>query len=537
MRFRALSYWLAASFACIVVTCIANYVYLAGQPIDACIVTTWSAGLPTLREIGAVASCRAASGVTQPADTESHERAEVRAPLPRLLGPVRGLLIASARDGVMASFDGRDAWLTPNELLRDQAYEGTGATELGLGIGVHWEGVVDALARKLNTTAAKLERDGRIWRVRFALQPRLQQLPARRPDSLAGAHASAEFLARNVDEFGSYRYLVDGPTNVTLPGYSWARHAGATMFLADAYQQQPTTLLARALTRTQQRLMESVSVSCGRYSCVELDGFPVGVTALSTIALTHAQRAQPSAEIGRLLPKLTEFLRSLQRPDGEFKHLVSPDSGVLSDQQIPYVSSQIVLALALAYGANHDERDLKAARLGLDYQVTRAGRFFGSHYYAAEEHWTCQAMAELWPVAPNPDALDFCLRWHALQRRMQYAPKETVWDADGAYGVGPLFSPKTTPAASRLESATATLSVLRRARPMSDQVPLLEDECARAAAFLLRHQWLPGPRFMLANPAAVVGAMPGSAADYHLRNDYAQHAGAGLLKWAQLQSN
>jgi hypothetical protein len=535
MGLRALSYWFAVSLAFIIATCIATANCLSGKPIDACILTEWGGGLPVLREVGGVALCSATSRSAHSADNVSIEHTELRAPLPRLLGPARGLLIASARDGVMAIFEQREAWLTPNELLQSQAYEAAGATELGLGIGVQWELVVNALARKLNTSAATLERDGSISRVRFARQPSVLHREPSSQELLAGVSASAEFLTRNVDEFGNYRYLVDGPTNVTLPGYSWARHAGATMFLADAYRQAPTTPLSRALALTEQRLVASVSVACGRYTCVDLDGFPVGVTALSTIALLHAQRAQPSAEAARVLPKLTEFLRSLQRSDGEFMHLIAPESGAAVDRQIPYVSGQIVLALALAYGASHDERDLDAARRGLAYQVTSAWSFFGSRYYAAEEHWTCQAMAELWQVAPNIDALNFCLRWHALQRRMQYAPNETLWDADGAYGVGRLFSPKTTPAASRLESAAATLAVLRRARPTSAEVPLLEAECARTAAFLLRQQWHPGPKFMLVDPVAVAGGMPGSATDFHLRNDYAQHAGAGLLKWAQVQ--
>ena len=72
---------------------------------------------------------------------------------------------------------------------------------------------------------------------------------------------------------------------------------------------------------------------------------------------------------------------------------------------------------------------------------------------SAEEHWTCQAMDDLWDRAPNAGALDFCLRWQAFNRKLQYRAGDTPYDADGAYGFGPLFAPRLTPVGSRSEAA------------------------------------------------------------------------------------
>jgi hypothetical protein len=58
----------------------------------------------------------------------------------------------------------------------------------------------------------------------------------------------------------------------------------------------------------------------------------------------------------------------------------------------------------------------------------------------------------------------------------------------------------------------------------------------RSLALLLRVQLRPGATHLFADPAAVYGAFPGSAVDWQLRNDYAQHAGSALIRAADVWS-
>ena len=62
---------------------------------------------------------------------------------------------------------------------------------------------------------------------------------------------------------------------------------------------------------------------------------------------------------------------------------------------------------------------LEAARVAETELAERA-----TGYYWGEEHWTCQAMAELWDRAPNEEALEFCRGWHRYQRKLHLAPLE-----------------------------------------------------------------------------------------------------------------
>jgi hypothetical protein len=151
-------------------------------------------------------------------------------------------------------------------------------------------------------------------------------------------------------------------------------------------------------------------------------------------------------------------------------------------------------------------------------------------------------MDDVWERATAPeqrrtlqDALQFCLDWAAYGRRLMYGPGDTAFDADGAYGVGPLITPRLTPAGSRSEAGIATLDAGRRAGLPASVLAPLERQIRRSLAMLLRHQFLPGPVHLFTDPGAVEGALPGSEVDWALRIDYEQHTGGALMRWLELR--
>lgn len=221
-------------------------------------------------------------------------------------------------------------------------------------------------------------------------------------------------------------------------------------------------------------------------------------------------------------------------------HLYDRDARRPLDVQLPYYSGEAGLALSRVHALLGDGRDLDAATRVLAYLTGPGWAFFGNRYYFGEEHWTCQAMADLWVRAPNPAALDFCLRWQAFDRRLEYAPGDSPFDADGAYGVGPVVTPRLTPVGSRSEAGIATLAAARQAGVPAAECAALESQLRRSLALLLRHQLgsaVAAPRYLFADPDAVAGAMPGSAVDWRLRIDYAQHTGSALVRWLDLHSD
>ena len=449
------------------------------------------------------------------------------------------------RDGMKVTVGDRTEYLTPDDLLARQAFDqGVELPSLGFKAGLDVMLALALVADRFQMTVPDLLDRATVHRIRV-VRALPRETPPRvvtaanmtRDDVRDGAIAAARFLARGVDTRGRYRYLVDAPTNRVLPGYDWPRHAGATYFLAQAAALAEDPELAAAAVRAASFLRDHAMVACGEHRCIgDAKVVDVGSTALALLAFVEMARTKLDVSYADTAPQLSAFLRAQQRPDGEFMHEYDRVAQRPIDVQLLYYSGEATLSLSRAASLESDPRDLDAARRGLAHLVGPAWSFFGSRYYFGEEHWTCQAMEDLWDRAPDPRALDFCVRWQDYDRKLQYTAQETPYDAEGMYGFGPLVTPRLTPVGSRCEAGIATLDAAARAAGTSSAVSpaelaRLDDEMRRSLAVLLRHQFRPGPRHLFAAPAAVEGAMPGSEVDWQLRIDYAQHMGSAMIRW------
>jgi hypothetical protein len=464
-------------------------------------------------------------------------------------------MLVAGRDGLVAEMRGKTAWVTVDDLLAAQAYDhAVSFLDPSLGFGTHRATVISALAAKLGVTVHEVENEAQVRRVRFERHV-VDEVPAPRitADSLdrdreavmTAVHDAAAYLARGVDADGRFRYLVDAVHDraVGQGGYSWPRHGGATYFLAQAAALFDDAEIRYACLRSAARLRDDMMRSCGTNRCIS-DGSDanVGSAALALIAFSEIVRTGADASYRRPAIELARFLRSQQRPDGELMHDFDLATGKPVDVQYMYFTGEASLALARAHRITGDPEDLRAASRALARLSGRGWSFFGSRYYFNEEHWTCQAMADLWERAPDPEALAFCLRWHEYQQRLQHEDGDSPFDAAGSFGFGPFVTPRVTPASSRGEAAAAALEVLQKdpsagaagAEEHARKVALLDRELRGALAFVARSQLRPGPRHLFADPEAVRGAFPGSAIDLQLRIDYVQHAGSMMIRWLAL---
>jgi hypothetical protein len=445
------------------------------------------------------------------------------------------------RDGVVATLGSRTEYLTPDELLARQGYDrGVDVPSLAFKAGVDVPLVLAILAERFGVTVPDLLEHARFRRARL-----VRSIPAAEPpraitaatmtetDVRDAVIAAGRFLARGVDPTGRFRYLIDAPTNRTLPGYDWPRHAGATYFLAQAAALSGDAAMGFAALRAGNLLRGRAMVDCGPNRCIgDTDAVDVGSSALAVIAFVEIARTGLDPSFREAASALAAFLRAQQRPDGELMHVYDRNAKRPVDVQYLYYTGEAALALSRASLLLGDPEDRDAASRALARLVGSGWRFFGSRYYFGEEHWTCQAMEDLWDRAPDPTALDFCVRWQAYDRQLQYGEGDTPYDADGAYGLGPIVTPRLTPVGSRCEAGIATLDAGARAGTVSaDELRRLDLEMRRSLAVLLRHQLRPGLKYLFADPSAVEGAMPASEVDWQLRIDFAQHAGSALVRW------
>jgi hypothetical protein len=481
---------------------------------------------------------------SHPGGTLVHELVVAEGPVVARPEAALAISFVPGRDGISATVGDRTAYMTPDELLSRQAYDkGVNIPSLQLAIGLDTPLALAILSERLGMSARDVLDHGGLRRIRVvrvvpgAAPPRAMTTETMsRGDVRAAAVAAGRYLARGVDARGRFRYLIDAPTNQTIGGYDWPRHAGATYFLAQIAALSKDRDVAYATLRAAGYLRDEAMIHCGGHRCIG-DGARVdlGSAALAAIAFTEVARTQLDPGYALVVPELTAFIRSQQRGDGEFMHEYDRDANKPVDTQLLYYSGEAALALSRAHSLLGDPRDLDAATRAVAYLVSRAWRFFGSRYYWGEEHWTCQAMDDLWGRAPNRQALEFCLDWAAFGRKLQYGPGDTPFDGDGAYGFGPLVTPRLTPAGSRTEAAIATFEAAGRARYAPAELNVLEHQIRRSLALLMRQQFLPGPKHLFADPSAVEGAIPGTEVDWRLRIDYAQHAGCALVRWLELE--
>jgi hypothetical protein len=455
-----------------------------------------------------------------------------------------GISFVPGHDGVKATLGDRTVHVTPDELLSRQLYDhGLNIPSIGIALGVETGALMSLVADKLETDRETVLERARLRRIRVARKagserPRITAQNLRREDVREAVIAGAKYLARGVSDEGRFRYTVRAPTNEELGGYDWPRHAGATYYMAQVAAMTNDATLADAARRAASLMTASGLSTCGQFPCVgEGDSIGLGSTALAVVALSEIVEKKIDVRFAYAIVGLTGFLRSQQRPDGEFMHYYDRASGRPIDTQGLYYSSEATLALAKAYAITKNPADLEAAVRALRYLVGPAWSFFGDRYYYGEEHWTCQALGVLWPHAPDRNALDFCLRWQAFGRAIQQREGDSFFDADGSIGVGPVVTPRLTPVASRCEAAVSTLDVARRAGVAPDEIALLDQQLRRALALLLRQQLRPGPRHLFKSPEAVEGAMPGSEVDWELRIDYTQHTGSALIRWLDLEES
>jgi hypothetical protein len=555
MSVRALSRLLVGYVLLLVIACIAMHAHASLRVVPAdeqrTVASRWANGLLVERKVTGPGG-NALPMSSRDGDTVVHEIAVGEGPLsldPRTFS----YTLVAGRDGLVAELRGKTAWLTVDDLLSAQAYDhAVSFLDPSLGFGTHRATVISALAEQLGVTVGEVEREAKVRRIRFERHvvnerpaPRLEaeSLVRDRDAVLAVVHDAAAFLARGVDGDGRFRYLVDAIKDQSLGGYSWPRHGGATYFLAQAAALFDDPALRYACLRSAARLRDDMMKSCGNNTCIaDGDDANVGSTALALIAFTEIVRTGADGSYRRPVADLARFLRSQQRPDGELMHEFDLATGTPVDVQYMYFTGEAALALARAHRITGDPEDLRAASRALARLSGRGWSFFGSRYYFNEEHWTCQAVADLWDRAPDPEALAFCLRWHEYQRRLQHEDGDSPFDAQGSFGFGPFVTPRVTPASSRGEAAGAALEVLRRdasaggesAGDRTRTAALLEHELRSAIAFVARAQLRPGPRHLFAHPDAVNGAFPGSAIDLQLRIDYVQHAGSMMIRWLEL---
>jgi hypothetical protein len=262
----------------------------------------------------------------------------------------------------------------------------------------------------------------------------------------------------------------------------------------------------------------------------------MGSAALTALAAAEVLAGGDDPAVHDMLQRLTAFVRSMQRADGELMHVYDLRAQKPIDVQKMYYSGEAAVALLASHRVLGDERDLATVRPLMRHLTGAGWSFFGSRYFYGEEHWTCQAVAAAGDRLELPGALDFCIRWLGYQRALMYRQGETPWPVAGAIGVGPVIVPRLTAVASRVEAGAPIYALARRGGYDAAELTALRGQMSAHLGALMRMRWAPGPAHLFRDPAAALGGVPATQASLEVRNDFVQHAGSAMLAWAEILS-
>ncbi len=441
-----------------------------------------------------------------------------RASIPTWLKPLATMSIAFQVDALQTA----DDFFTPARLFAEQAFGkiATPLPELRFGVDI------DAHRSKISDTHVQRWRGIWLTSTRYP-QPRAVSIK----ELEYAAREGVAFIMRHQRADGVFAYTYDARTDTSnYDTSSLPRQAGTAYYLAYAARYFRDAHIRAAAARALGWIAQNRSARCFDQLCIESSGLAdLGANALTLLAASELLRSGDDKTATMLVRQLPAFIYHMQRPDGEVHHFYEVHSGRILDEQSLYYSGEVATALYHVAEHHHQPQAKQAADRVLRFLTHDNWTFFGSRYYYGEEHWTCIAAG--CALSKVAGALEFCERWAQFNRATQYQDHETVWPIKGSYGVGPLFPPRITPTASRSE---ALIAYYRKLRSLHQHDETLKKQIETSLAFLLRHQWLPGPTFAMRDAARARGGLAGSPDGLEVRTDFVQHAGSAMLSYAEL---
>jgi len=475
--------------------------------------------------------------------TAEAARARVKVDLVTARGPVPwrstflfGFAVAPGVDGLVLDFGGRTEWFLPDDLVENELLTGLAPfafMEFEFGLAV--PNLTRLAALRMAASREGWSATDKRWQ-RFRTEAFVEPAagvpdrsaalavfrantpaPALNRTALrAAAIAGGRYLLDKLHPDGSFLYQYDTFTDRSSSAdYSLPRHFGAAMYLAQLgrYTHDPAFRegARRAFGYFEPHAQEVMDET--------------GSAALAVLALTEYRLAEDN-RYDATLRRLGDFLLGMQRPGGDFDHLVY-DRPV----KLMYYDGEAAFALTRLAQAFGEPRYQEAARRALDWLTHDAYDHFAGGFYFGEDHWTCMAAEAAYPLIDSAQYARFCDHYAAFLRRTQFQESEGPDDFTGAYGFTPFFPPHSTPAASRTE---AMISAYVLGRRRGHPVEATRRQVVRSLRYLLAQQIRSENSYLMANPARALGGWMQSPLRRFVRIDFVQHAGDALLRGQDL---
>ncbi len=474
------------------------------------------------------------------------DRSVARGPVLSQSDAILALSIDPGRDGLQSA-ETPEKRVYPDEFILTDSYGNAPLLpfldEVRLGVDVRWIRQYLGLQQ-----GAKLER----FRTEAWIECGTKSCPVERGNPtlttvnpLASAKAAGAFITRASQPDGTFAYLYRPYTHTFVPAaYNLTRHAGTAYSLAMLEGLTYTQELGAVTDRALLWMANRVARPCGgdrQTACVAEGDAPnrkanLGTNALYLVALTERLALRPDPNFQGLARDLLSFVRSMQKPNGDFFHNfdVSTQRILQDDAPQMFCSEEAALALVKAGIYFKQKATLQAAERALDHLTTTKYDYFLGRFTFGIDTWTCMAadaaFASDLQGLKKPSYLDFCLGYADFLQRLQFVPGQSSGlDFDGHFGFSNILIPQAPAAAGFAEALGAVRSL---ARAHGVPTPVLDAQVSLAIHALARDQIRADNNHQVLNPMFAEGGIRRSLVESEIRIDFVQHALSAFVRAA-----
>ena len=211
----------------------------------------------------------------------------------------------------------------------------------------------------------------------------------------AAARGAVAWIMRNQHSDGSYTYLYLPDTNTVPDEYNIVRHAGVTLALYEAAGYYKDRQILSAADAGMDWLTGTLVQRHGWSAPVMGDEAILGTAGLMTVALAERRLVTGDEQYDDLMRSLGRFMLALQHDDGSFDVSWGLDGDMPLAGTSRYYPGEALWALALLAKAFPNEGWDTAARLDLDYLVTKRDQADDISFPPLLDQWLAYGFAEM----------------------------------------------------------------------------------------------------------------------------------------------
>ncbi len=225
---------------------------------------------------------------------------------------------------------------------------------------------------------------------------------------------SSNYLAKQVNKSGKFRYGYFPCFDREIPSYNILRHASTTYSMIEAYEITKDKEIGEAIRSALDYLInEAIETLEGidgtiRAFVIERasnDEIKLGANAAAILALSKYTEVFEDNQYIPLMQDLAEGINFFHnKHDGSFVHVLNfPDLSIKEKYRIIYYDGEAVFALMRLYGIDNNERWLNIVEQAFNY-------FIQKKYWDYKDHWLSYCSCELVKYKPARDYIEFNLK-------------------------------------------------------------------------------------------------------------------------------